>query len=138
MVEMLRTNYRKFDDFLRGKPGYSVIILFVFLAIIQLTINLIRHAQPFANFYYPLLFSWFHLISYFAFVITSRKGLQFLVCFLLIFLTLLTIDIIEESLVDYTSVILIAFISIFGGFGPLLGAINMTKRKKELEISNDE
>lgn len=137
MVEMLRNKYQKFTSFLRRRPGYSVIILFVFLAIIQLTINLIRNDQPFSNFPYTLSLFGVYLIGYLAFVITNRKKLQFLICFLFTFLSFMVVNIIEGSIVDYTSVILIALLSIFSGLISLLIAIDITKHENILKISKD-
>lgn len=137
MMEMLKENYRKFTSFLRRRPGYSVIVLFVFLAIVQLTINFIRHDQPFSNFPYTLSLLGVYLIGYLAFVITNRKMLQFLICFLFTFLSFMITNIIEDSIVDYTSVILIVLLSIFSGLISLLIAIDITKHKNILEISKE-
>lgn len=136
MVEKLKRNYQKFDALLRRKPGYSVIFTVTILIIAQMIINLLRHAPLLSNFSYALSILGVYFIGYLASVITSKKGLQFLICFILVFLSFLIASIIEKSIVDYTSIILLAFFSLLGGLGSLFIAIAMTNRKNDLETSD--
>lgn len=136
MVEKLKRNYRKFDALLRRKPGYSVLFTVTILIITQMIINLLRHAPLFSNSFYALYILEVYFIGYLASVITSRKRFQFLVCFILVFLSFLIASTIEKSIVDYTTIILFGLFSLLGGLGSFLIAIDTTKQKKDLEVSD--
>lgn len=101
-------------------------------------INVYRNEPILANFNNNLAVFWILIVGYLASWLSKRQGQQFLICFLFTFTYLMIQSILDKSIVDYTSVLIILFIALLLGGVSWMLADTVTSRKKELEKSEDE
>lgn len=137
MFKKLKNMGLEFDLCLRRKPYLYVLLLFVCLIATQLVTNIYIHNPLFSNFSNTLDIFWVALVGYLAFRISKKGSLQFLVSFLFTFPMLLIKNLIEKSIVDYTSIIMLIFFAVFSGSVSWILARVLTSEKKALEDSNN-
>lgn len=138
MFTKLKKWNHSFKLFMIKRPFlYTLFLLAIFL-ITQMIINVYRNEPILANFTNNLAIFWILIVGYLASWLSKKQGKQFLICFLFTFTYLMIQSILDKSIVDYTSVLILLFLALLlGGISWML-ADTVASRKKELEKSEDE
>lgn len=115
MFQKLGENYRKLDLLLRKKVHLYLLLLLAAFMITSIVLNVYRHQPLFSNLDTGFTMFWIYIVGYLASRIPVRNGLRFLFCLILNFIPLLIESIVQKSIVDYTSIIIIAVVAGFLG-----------------------
>ncbi|OTO71837.1 MULTISPECIES: hypothetical protein [Enterococcus] len=135
MFASLKRVHHRFELFIAENPKLSILLLIVTLSAVQGIVNFFRGAPLLSNLSYIFSLIWFYSIGLLASNFTKKKNGQFLICFLLSFITLILQSIFEKSLVDHTSVFLLAILALFiGSLSWLLTATLSSKRTRQENV----
>lgn len=103
---------KKLDLFLREKPLFILMLLIGFTISIKLIANSLNHSPIFANFFPTIFLCTAYLAGYFAARFKNKRVLIFVLYSLIAFLYLIIDSFITNSLVNYTSFILLAIVAL--------------------------
>lgn len=103
---------KKLDLFLREKPLFILMLLIGFTLSIKLIANSLNHSPIFANFFPTIFLCTAYLAGYFAARFKNKRILIFVFYSLSAFLYLVVDGFITNSLVNYTSFILLAIVAL--------------------------
>lgn len=115
MFRKLGENYRKLDLLLRKKVHLYLLLLLTAFLITSIVLNVYRHQPLFSNLDTGFTMFWIYIVGYLASRIPVRDSLRFLFCLILNFIPLLIESMVQKSIVDYTSIIIIAVVAGFLG-----------------------
>ncbi|EOH81099.1 hypothetical protein [Enterococcus malodoratus] len=103
---------KKLDLFLREKPLFILMLLIGFTLSIKLIANSLNHSPIFANFFPTIFLCTAYLAGYFAARFKNERVLIFVLYSLSALLYLVVDGFITNSLVNYTSFILLAIVAL--------------------------
>ena len=115
MFRKLGENYRKLDLLLRKKVHLYLLLLLTAFLITSIVLNVYRHQPLFSNLDTGFTMFWIYIVGSLVSRIPVRNGWRFLFCFILNFIPLLIESIVHKSIVDYTSIIIMAVVAGFLG-----------------------
>lgn len=108
--------YKKFDDYLRRKPGVYLLFLLTVMVVVQLVINITRQQPMGYNMQNPLSVGFYFLLAYGIYSAKLKKRTQAVVGLGIMFSYLIISSWFDKSMVDYTSIIVAAGVALICTF----------------------
>lgn len=126
----MKAFYQRFNLLITKKTPLFFLLFLIFLLSVQLVVNSFRHEPLLTNFESSLGLFWILLTAYLATLVTSKKTTLFLLSFVLNFIYILIVNILNKSIMDYSSFLIIGIQTLFQAFFSFGLAFDLFNRKK--------